>query len=75
MKKIIPERLEVTCDICHNVCVADEYGCVPTRSKSAFLNLHATAVENGVGVGDDSQTWDLCDNCVEKVREAVRSLQ
>lgn len=70
MKKIIPEKHVVVCDLCDAICSGENYKmqtCL-TMAKDALDFL-------GDPVCDGTRKWDLCDECTNKVSDAIQRLE
>lgn len=67
-RKKIPERTEVSCDGCKQICTPDngKLAAVLKCIKGAFDCV-------GDVVGDGSYQLDLCDRCIYRVDAAIRN--
>lgn len=65
-RKKIPERVEVTCDLCKSIC--DESNCRLNgiiEFKYDGLDLH------GIAVGSAGWKRDVCDSCLKRAQQAL----
>lgn len=65
-RRIIPERIEITCDVCGKVCDNSNR----RMQGRIVINRHGLDYQ-GCAVGQGGSDCDCCDDCIIKLEKAI----